>query len=101
MMISTTKKEINPTEVKKYKVTPVKNRFVPDILKNDRIEEPGIYMLNPREVKRASWYSVVEEVNEPVDPPEIVNPDDPVNPYDWAMMDHARIGYARLHGGVK
>lgn len=59
---------LSDTEVKKYLVTPVKNRFVPDIVKNGRIQEPGIYELNKREVHRVSYYGyLVQELNPPID----------------------------------
>lgn len=63
---------INPdTIVKKYLVIPVKNRFIPDIIKNGRIVEPGIYWLNRREVHRASQYGYVLEEVEPDIPSDI------------------------------
>ena len=52
---------VDPTEVKTYKVTPARNRFVPDILPFGRIEEPGFYDLNIREVRRAMNYGYVVE----------------------------------------
>lgn len=81
---------INATEVKKYKITPLPNRFIPDIINNSRIIEPGIYELNTREVNRIRWYGHVEEVIEeiPIDPPD---PNNITN-----KIGHAKVGFCKL-----
>ena len=57
---------VDPTiEVKRYKVTPAKNKSIPDIVPFGRIEEPGYYYLNKREARRAMNYGhIVEEAEE-------------------------------------
>lgn len=60
---------MSDTEVKEYLITPVKNRFVPDIVKNGRIEYPERHKLNAREVRRVRSYGyLVEQISGP-DPP--------------------------------
>ena len=85
---------IDPTEVKKYKVTPVKNRFIPDIIPFGRIEEPGYYMLNIREVRRARNYGyLVEEASEEGDD-KPVGPD--YKPTQEEMEKMFLVGTARI-----
>lgn len=101
-----------PINIKKYKVTPVKNRFVPDIIKNGRIEEPGIYSLNPREVHRAMHYGyLVEEIDEgnddkykedPNNPDNIIIPEYiPDNQDNYLIMNAGRIGYSKLYRDIE
>lgn len=95
----------NDTEVKKYKVTPLPNRFIPDIINNGRIIEPGVYELNIREVNRVRWYGhMVEEIDDNPDVPP--TPPDPVDPPDdeekiTNKVGKAKVGYCKLknYGG--
>lgn len=92
-------------EVKKYRITPVKNRFVPDIIKFGRITEPGIYSLNQREVNRVKHYGhLVEEISSEDEEgseedeetqSDVVKPLKD-NPKDMCLMSLARVGYTRL-----
>lgn len=83
-------------ETKKYMVIPVKNRFVPDILKYDRIEEPGVYELNKREVRRAMHYAHLEEQKDD----EIFIPDKiPDNPDDYFIMYAGKVGQSKIYPG--
>lgn len=87
------------TETKKYMVTPVKNRFVPDILKNDRIEEPGIYELNQREVRRAMHYAYLSEDTSSSDD-DITIPDKiPDNPDNYFIMYAGKLGVSKIYPG--
>lgn len=81
---------IDPIETKRYKVIPKTNRFIPDILKNGRIQYPGIYELNIREVRRCQAYGyVIEEITEPLpDTPEILQ--------DIPKINSARLNYAKV-----
>lgn len=86
---------IDPTEVKRYKVTPVKNRFVPDIVPFGRIEEPGYYMLNIREVRRARNYGyIVEEASEEGGDDKPIEPG--YKPTEEEMNKMFLIGRARI-----
>lgn len=90
---------VNPnTETKKYMVVPIKNRFVPDILKNDRIEEPGVYELNRREAHRAMHYAHITE--EEVKEDDIFIPDKiPDNPNNYFIMYAGKLGVSKIYPG--
>ena len=100
----------NSTEVKTYKVTPKTNRFIPDILKNNgRIEYPGVYQLNEREVHRVLCYGhAVEEIDPEKPDPDKPKPDPgpgdiyipdkiPDNPDDYLIMYAGKIGRSKLY----
>lgn len=83
-------KHTNPTETKRYKVIPQRNRFIPDIVKNGRIQYPGVYELNIREVRRCQAYGyVIEEITEPL-------PETPEALQNIPKINSARLNYAKV-----